>query len=341
MQKAALLFDSIVMPKKQLQRRHIDALVAVGESRSVHSAARELGMAQPALSRLLSEAEALVGAQLFERSSQGSRPTAQGETVLARARALQRGLQRLGEALERPADVRLGCIPRAMHTVMPALLEQVAADRQASFAVRLVEASSNGLLASAAQGELDFAILIVAAAMPTVAAAGAAEAAAQGLCFEPLYDERTVIICAAGNTAIPDAQVPLALLARQSWVLPDPNTASRAAFDGFCSEHRLGAIRTITEARSFETNLALVTHTRFLSIAPESIARRHAAFGAVRIVKTRHALPASPVTLVYRATLPGDPVLDDFRRRVHKVAAQVRADLKPPGRSRAGAAPTP
>ncbi|HSI57761.1 MAG TPA: LysR substrate-binding domain-containing protein [Ideonella sp.] len=315
-----------------MQRRHIDALVAVGDSRSVHRAARELGLAQPALSRLLSEAEALVGAQLFERSSQGSRPTAQGETVLARARALQRGLARLGEALQRPADVRLGCIPRVMHTLVPGVLESVAADEHASFAVRLVEASSGGLLAAAANGELDFAILILGPASSDASDAGDAS---QALTFEPLYDERTVIICAAGHAAIPDGVVPLSLLARQAWVLPAPDTASRAAFDMFCSEHRLGRVQTVTEARSFETNLALVTHTRFLSIAPESIARRHAAFGAVRIVRTRHALPASPITLAYRATLQGDPVLDGFCRLVHSVAAQVRADLKAPARSKA------
>ena len=312
------------MSKRQLQRRHLDALVAVGDSGSVHRAARDLGIAQPALSRLLSEAEALIGAQLFERSSQGSRPTAEGAIVLARARLLQCGLERLGEALQLPAVVRLGCIPRVMHTLMPALLERVAADAQANFSVQLIEGSSSSLLEAAATGDLDFAILKMAVAQPS----GVFSELKQTLRFEPLYDERTVIICAAGNTAIPNGPVPLSMLARQRWVLPDRKTASRAAFDSFCSEHRLGTITPIIEARSFETNLALVTHTRFLSIAPDSIARRHAAFGAVRIVKTRHVLPAAPVTLVYRANLQGEPVLDKFCRLVHGVAARVRADLR-------------
>jgi molybdenum-dependent DNA-binding transcriptional regulator ModE len=66
--------------KKLLQRRHIQALVAVGDSRSVlHRAARELGMPQPAVSRLLAEAEQILGARLFERSSHGSKPTAQAK----------------------------------------------------------------------------------------------------------------------------------------------------------------------------------------------------------------------------------------------------------------------
>jgi DNA-binding transcriptional LysR family regulator len=313
------------MPAKLLQRRHVDALVAIGEHRSVHSAARSLGMAQPALSRLLSEAESLVGTRLFERSSQGSRPTPQGELVLSRARALQRGLQRLGEALDQPAQVRIGCIARAMHTLVPRLLDGgfEARSAQPAYQVKLVESSSTALLGATTRGELDFAVLKPPAEGPGGPSAGA-------LRLEPLYDERTVIVCSAGNTAIPPGPVPLALLGRQEWVLPEPGTASRVAFDTFCDQHRLGAVRPVTETRSFETSVALVSHTRFLSVAPESIARRQAALGALRVIKTRHALPSSPVTLAYLEALRDDPVLEAFRLRVHEVAALVRAELRRP-----------
>lgn len=313
------------MPAKLLQRRHIDAMVAIGESRSVHSASRSLGIAQPALSRLLSEAETLIGARIFERTSQGSRPTPRGEVVLARARALQRGLQRLGDALDQPAQVRFGCIARAMHTMVPRLLDGAFDPQgQPSYQVRLVESSSTGLLGATIRGELDFAVLKPPVELPT--GAGAAT-----LRMEPLYDERTVIVCSPDNAAIPPGAVPLSLLAQLDWVLPEPDTASRAAFDTFCNQHCLGAVRPVTETRSFETSLALVSRTRFVSVAPESIARRQVALGALRVLKTRHALPSSPVTLAYLQALRDDPVLEAFRLRLHEVAAQVRHELRRPG----------
>jgi len=313
------------MSDKLLQRRHIDALVAIGDCRSVHSASRALGISQPALSRLLSEAEAVIGRRLFERSSQGSLPTLQGEVVLARARALQRGLQRLGEALDQPAQVRIGSIARAMHTLVPRLLDGAFDPKgQPAYQLRLVESSSTGLLGATTRGELDFAVLKPPAELP----AGAAAAA---LRMEALYDERTVIVCSPDNAAIPRGTVPLSLLAEQDWVLPEPNTASRAAFDTFCDQHRMGAVRPVTETRSFETSLALVSHTRFVSVAPESIARRQAALGALRVLKTRYALPSSPVTLMYLEALRDDPVLEAFRLRLHEVAAKVRAELRRPG----------
>lgn len=312
------------MPAKILQRRHIEALVSLGDCGSVHSASRSLGISQPALSRLIAEAETLIGTRLFERSSRGSLPTPQGEVVLARARALNRGLQRLGDAVDQPVQVRMGSIARAMHTLVPRLLDGPFDPRgQPAYQVRLVESSSTGLLAATARGELDFAVLKPPPEQPSGAMAAT-------LRMEPLYEERTVIVCSPDNAAIPPGPVPLSLLARQDWVLPEPNTASRAAFDAFCDQHRLGVVRPVTESRSFETSLALVTHTRFVSVAPESIARRQAALGALRVLKTRYALPSSPVTLVYLEALRDDPVLEAFRLRVHEIAAQVRAELRRP-----------
>jgi DNA-binding transcriptional LysR family regulator len=312
------------MTASSLQRRHLQALVAVGESGSVHSAARELGMAQPALSRLLAEAERLLGgARLFERSSQGSRPTAHGEELLTRVRFVLRGLERLGEpaANARP-PIRLGCIARAMHTLMPGLLEQVypADDKQgrsAGGALRfhLTEGSSTALLDAVVKGHLDFAIL---------RSAGDASLEAE-VVIERLYDERIVIICAGNNSTLPDRPMALSRLAEQDWVLPERETGSRASFDRFWSEQGLAPIRPLIEARSFETNLALVARTRFLSIAPESIARRHAAYGAVRILRARHALPSSPVTLAFHRLTQADPMLDRFRSLIHQAARRTRA----------------
>lgn len=306
--------------KKPLQRRHIEAIVAVGDDHSVHRAARELGMPQPAVSRLLAEAEALLGARLFERSSHGSKPTAQGETVLARARFVLRAIERLnGVIAETESAIQLGCIPRAMHTLMPRLLDRMYPDHatraaDAGFRFSVIEGSSTMLFDAVSRGSLDFAILRNMSRAPSIG---------EDLVVERLYDERTVIICAAGNLAVPDGPVALTRLVDQGWVLPEPETSSRAAFDRFWSEHGLPPIRPVIETRSFESNLALVAGTRFFSIAPESIALRHADFGAVRILKVRRTLPASPVMLAFNRIAQDDPVLNDFRKMIHDTASTL------------------
>ncbi|ARP80273.1 hypothetical protein CAL12_05115 [Bordetella genomosp. 8] len=302
---------------KNLQRRHIEALVAVAESRSVHRAARELGVPQPVLSRLLGEAEALVGARLFERSSHGSVPTAQGRVILPRARFALRSMERLNDLTTGDAPpIRLGCIPRAMHTLLPRLLERVyprqdGADGPGPTGMRFVvqEGNSVALFDALVAGDLDFSIL-----------RGNVQQTGNEWAIERLFDERTVIYCAADHPDIAHGQVSLSRLAALDWTLPERGTTSRGAFDSFWTQQGLPAIRPLMETRSFEANLALVAASRLVSIAPESIVRRHVGFGVLRIVKVRRALPVNPVMLAYHRMSLEDPLLNRFHRDVVEAA---------------------
>ncbi|WP_454692364.1 LysR family transcriptional regulator [Achromobacter aloeverae] len=301
------------MKKKSLQRRHIEALVAVDDNRSVHRAAGALGVPQPVLSRLLGEAEALVGARLFERSSHGSVPTAQGRLILPRARFALRTMERLNDLTTEDAPpIRLGCIPRAMHTLLPKLLERVYPDGGHDMRFEVREGNSLALFNALAASELDFAIL-----------RGNVQHESDELAIERLFDERTVIYCAADHPGIPEGQVSLPRLAALDWTLPERGTTSRGAFDAFWSEHGLPPIRPLMETRSFEANLALVAASRLISIAPESIVRRHVGFGVLRIVKVRRALPVNPVMLAFHRLAEADPVLSRFRAYVLE-AARIR-----------------
>ncbi|WP_042876055.1 LysR family transcriptional regulator [Cupriavidus necator] len=307
-------------PDKPLQRRHIEALVAVGDHRSVHRAAREMGVPQPVLSRLLAEAEGLLGARLFERSSHGSSPTPKGIAVLSQARFVLRAMQRLHDAAsESPRQpIRLGCIPRVMHTLLPGLFARLypaGPPETSTHQFQVIEGSSRALFEQLAAGKLDFAIVRSAAQR-----AGDHD----DLVLERLYQERTVIICAAGHPGIPDRTVALSSLGDQNWALPDGETSSRIAFDEFWHEHGLPRIRPVIETRSFESNLALVAGTSLISIAPEAVARRHVAFGLLRIVKARQPIPADPVVLAFSRIAQEDPVLDGFRRMIHETARTVR-----------------
>jgi DNA-binding transcriptional LysR family regulator len=309
---------------RAVQRRHLEAIVAIDDARSVHGAARALGLAQPAVSRLLSEAEKALGERVFERSSQGSHPTVRGELVLAQARSVLRGLERLELSASRDrGPVSLGCIARAMHTLMPNLLERVARDSEASGLPRLqlIEESSAFLWDAVSRGTLDFAIL-----------RGRGNTAGDDeLRTERLYDERTVIVCAADAGPRGKSVLSKAELTRQRWVLPDARTSSREAFDRYCRDGELAPIHPVIETRSFETGLALAARTSFLSIAPESIARRDEMLGLVRILRTRVPLPTSPTLLVFKRWAVEDPVLAGLRTQIHEAAAAARHALR--GRS--------
>ena len=102
---------------------HLRDFVAIARSKSARSAARSLGLTQPALTRSLQELELEIGASLFERHARGMTLTTAGERFLVRAQA----------ALE---EVRRGFEEAA----------QVAGAMQGSLAVALSSAPVLGLL---------------------------------------------------------------------------------------------------------------------------------------------------------------------------------------------------
>jgi DNA-binding transcriptional LysR family regulator len=309
--------------RPSLQRRHLEAVVAVADHRSVHAAARALGTPQPALSRLLSEAEKAMGdTRLFERSSQGSLPTHKGERLIAHARFVLQGMLRLTElSAGSDAVVRVGCIARAMHTVMPLFLNRVWSGDgpDAAIQVQLAEGSSTEMLEALARSEVDFAIV----------RGVDGTRAGRELRMEPLYDEHTAIVCGPGSGLGATRRIALSSLADAEWVLPQRHTGSRILFDAFWSRHGLEPIRPVIESRSFETSLALVEKTRLLAIVPEPIARRHGRMGLVRIVRTREVLPAAPMMLAYAATAMDDPLLRGVREAIREAARDVEKGTIP------------
>ena len=312
--------------KKIIQRRHIEALIAIGDSGSVHKAAKELGVPQPVLSRLLLEAENIFGISLFDRSSHGSKPTVHGAEVLSRARFALRAVERVeNSVIELRPAVKLGCIPRAMHTFMPKLLSfmhpEIAISKLKSSTthnidLKITEGSSKLLFDLIATGNLDFAILRNLASSPI--------SNASDLIIERLYDERTVIVCSATHPEINTKSTSLASLSKYSWALPEIETTSRLAFDQFWDKQNLSRIKPIIEPRSFESNMALVANTKLISIAPESIARTYVNLGVLQIINIRHALPANPVMLAFKETAQDDPTLSRFRDIIHAIGKSIQ-----------------
>src|SRR5688500_5645757 len=145
-------------PPTTLSPRHLQAIVAVARTGSVHSAARALEIPQPALSRLLAGAERFLGVPLFERSRSGTRPTAIGERVLKQTAFALHALEGVAEtAQQRLPVVRLGCIPRVMHVLIPHLLTQLSGG-SAEFQLHVAVGTSNEMAGELEAARVDFVI---------------------------------------------------------------------------------------------------------------------------------------------------------------------------------------
>jgi LysR family transcriptional regulator of abg operon len=83
-----------------LKLHHFRDAVAIAENGSLRSAARHLGVAQPTLTRSLSELERELGAPLFERRSKGMVATPLGDAFVRRATAIISDIRRARDEFE-------------------------------------------------------------------------------------------------------------------------------------------------------------------------------------------------------------------------------------------------
>lgn len=67
-----------------METQHIRYIQLIAEHRNISAAARDLGMTQPALTKIISRVEDIVGAKLFDRGPRGAVPTPFGELFLNR-----------------------------------------------------------------------------------------------------------------------------------------------------------------------------------------------------------------------------------------------------------------
>ena len=95
---------------------HFNVLVAISERGSLRSAARQLGMTQPAMTRSIKELERELGVQLFERSASGVEPTSAGRAMTQHAKAIQLEVQHTLEDVQRFKGVETGTISLGLST---------------------------------------------------------------------------------------------------------------------------------------------------------------------------------------------------------------------------------
>src|SRR5437764_8735611 len=69
---------------RQLRLRDLHAFFAVVQAGSMAKAAAQLGVSQPAVSKIIADLEHALGVQLFDRSPQGVAPTVFGNALLKR-----------------------------------------------------------------------------------------------------------------------------------------------------------------------------------------------------------------------------------------------------------------
>lgn len=211
-------------PSPPLRLRHLEILNEVAAVKSVSQAARNLNMAQPGVTRVLRELEALCGYPLVERDGRSIRLTEHGR-IFARHSASALAAVRNGfAAMGQPntGDVpplRVGALPTVSAAVMPEVVSAYT-DAGGWAPLVIVTGANQVLLDQLRKGELD----LVFGRLPD-------PELMVGLKFEPVYQERVVFVVAAGHPLLKEGRAGSAQLANWPILMPTTNAIIRPAVE--------------------------------------------------------------------------------------------------------------
>lgn len=190
----------------------LQAFRAVARRGSLRSAARELGVTQPGLSRAMRELEQTLGTQLFLRSSEGAALTEAGQAFSRRAEWIMEELRRATEEVEQISQFSHGRLTVGFSslialTVFPGLAETFKSTLpQVTLTVK--EGQLNSLLPGVRQGEIDVAIGSIDPMHPP-----------EGVMIEPLFTAPFCIIARKGHPLADERD--LFALRSARWLLPE------------------------------------------------------------------------------------------------------------------------
>jgi LysR family transcriptional regulator for metE and metH len=251
---------------RRITLRQLRTFAAVARTGTISGAARELNVTPPAVSLQLRELEASAGIPLIERTDVGMQPTAGGREILAAAKSIDSLLTECAEALETLAGtsggrVTVGAVSTAKYFVPHALA--VFAKAHPRVEVRLQVGNRRETIAALAGYDLDFAV------MGRPPEDFAVDRAVIG-------DHPHVIIGPPDHPFATRKRVPLAELARETFLLREPGSGTRMLMSRLFGRAELnpnlgmemGSNETIKQAVMAGLGIALISaHTIAAEVA--------------------------------------------------------------------------
>jgi len=207
---------------RRVTLRELRLLLAVARCGSILQAAQDVGLTQPAVSKAISDLEALLGARLFDRGNRGVEPTPQGRVVLARAAGM---LEELRMAVDELAvlsgaaagELRIGATPAMCGGLLPHVIGTLPqgtgpGSTRAGVRYQVAEMEAEKIAGGLRDRTLDCGV-------------GRAPQADADLDFEPLFTDRLFVVAGAGHALARRRSVSAGEAARQRWLLPPAQSA--------------------------------------------------------------------------------------------------------------------
>lgn len=299
--------------RSNIKLRHLQLVVALDEFRHLGRTAEFLSVTQPAVSKMLSEVEAMLGLTLFERSTRGSEPTASGRSFVRFARSVLADYERTRDEIAAEESgaagrTRVGSMVVALPTLLTRAVEMLK-ERAGQATVLVEEGDLTHLLPKLRLGELD---LFVGRLEPGYAA--------PDLVTEVLYNEPMTVVVRPGHALARKRKPDWKDVAALPCVLPPPWASLRVKLEQQFHRHGLQPPRDLVETASFLAQVSFVRQRGAAAFMAQSVARHFQAEGMVEIVKLPVPVELPPIGLITVRGRPLTPVTQQLVECLRRAA---------------------
>lgn len=299
----------------RLKPRQLLLLVTIDELGNIHRAAEELGMTQPAASKLLKELESALEVSLFDRLPRGMRPTWYGEIMIRHAKmtlanfatahdeitALKAGLS---------GQVAVGCIMPAGISLLPLTVARLKS-HYPLLQMRVELDSSDALLAQLTDSKLDIAVARLFEHHDKSA-----------FDFEPLAEEAICVVAKRGHPLTRKRKLKLADMTALSWILPTGRVI-RHRFDMVFRGLGIDPPQNVVSTPSLPITISLLQHADMVATVPIEVAQQYREHGMVELVPIEFPLKMDAYGIITLRNRLLSPAAQTMLKALRATASEI------------------
>jgi LysR family transcriptional regulator of abg operon len=310
-----------------MKLHHLRDVLAVAERGSLRAAARELGIAQPAVTRSIQDLERELGVPLFERRSRGVVPTPMGEAFIRRANAVCSELSRARDEIDQLRGVERGKVRIALSMVphlalLPYALRPFRV-RYPDVYLDVIDAVFPTVSLDVGEGNIDCYIGPPPEELP------------EGLSIEKLFDNTRVIVGRIGHPLARASS--LKDLRDAEWIWTSVTTQAERELGPLFAHHHLPPPKIVMRTHSSMTLMVSLVYSDLLAMVPIQWTQFELTRDLLQTIDVSEHLPAPPICVIRRSGLPLTPAADYFCDLMRRAAAHAKPrEVKGLGKSRAG-----
>lgn len=300
----------------RLKLRQLRLLVAVGQHGNIQSAARDLGISQPAATKMIQDLELDFEVKLFDRTNRGVVPTVFGELLIRHGKLIFAQVSNAAQELDdlnegNSGRVIVGTLLAASPALLPVAVERLLKERP-KVAIKIVEGTNEVLMPALLSGEID----MVVGRLPS-------HRHRTRITQEKFFDERVVAVVGPDHPLAGQRGIGFDQLIAYGWILPPAETTLRRQTDQYFIRQDQYVPMLAIELVSYLANRALLRSHDFVGLMPAQVAALDIERGLLAQLDWTVPFGASPVGVSYRGDESLSPAGAALLHQLRRAGRQV------------------